>query len=142
MRQLLANALTLRYKARMRILMRSAAALQLALLCPAALFMTAFLVRAGDVPQYDLARFAQRIVMLYSGRMWTLWLLLLALPFAALVTGFLTLRRSWNGDIETAPAKQHALATIPAPIATLFVAGTTLISACILAIVVLHMLAN
>jgi hypothetical protein len=126
----------------MRTLIRGVAAMQLALICPAALFMSAFLVGAGDPPQYDLARIAQRIVTLYSGRMWTLWLLLLALPFTALVAGFVTLRRSWNGDTDTAPAGQHALAMIPAPIATLFVAGTTSISACILAVVVLHMLAN
>lgn len=104
----------------MRILARLTAATQLALIFPAALFMTAVLVGAGDAPQYELARVAQRIVMWYSARIWTLWLLLLALPHGV----------------------RQSLATIPAPVATLFVAGTTLTSAGILAIVVLHMLAN
>ena len=104
--------------------------------------MTAVLVAAGDAPQYELARIAQRIVMWYSARMWTLWLLLLALPFAVLVTGSATLLRSWNHDVELPHAARQSLATIPAPLATLFVAGTTLTSAGILAIVVLHMLAN
>ena len=77
----------MRYKARMRTLIRAVAAMQLALIFPAALLMTAVLVGAGAAPQYDLARMAQRIVMWYSGRMWTLSMLLLALPFAVLVTG-------------------------------------------------------
>src|SRR5207245_1302270 len=126
-------------KVSMRILTRLVAAIQVAFIFPAALFMTAVLVGAGDRPQYDLARIAQRIVMWYSARMWTLWLLLLALPFAVLVTGCATLVRSWNRDLEPPHA---ALAMIPAPLATLFVAGTTMTSAGILAIVVLHMLAN
>jgi len=32
--------------------------------------------------------------MWYSGRIWTLWILLFALPFAVLVTGCVTLLRS------------------------------------------------
>ena len=142
-RQPLADALTLRYKARMRTLTRVVAAMQLALIFPAALFMTAVLVAAGDAPQYDLARIAQRVVIWYSGRMWTLWLLLLAMPLAVLVIGCATLLRSWIRDVELPHTARQSLATlVPAPLATLFVAGTTLTSAGILAIVVLHMLAN
>jgi hypothetical protein len=127
----------------MRMLIRIVAAMQLALICPAALFMAAVLVGAGDPPQYDLARLAQRVVMWYSARMWTLWLLLLALPFAVLVAGCVTLLRSWNRDVALPHAARQSLATmIPAPLATFFVAGTTLTSAGILAVVVLHMLAN
>jgi hypothetical protein len=139
----LVDALTLCYKALMRTLTRVVAAMQLALIFPAALFMTAVLVGAGDGPQYDLARIAQRIVIWYSARMWTLWLLLLALPFAVLVSGTVTLVRGWGRDVELPHAARQSLATmIPAPLATLLVAGTTLTSASILAIVVLHMLAN
>ena len=136
-----ADALTLCYKALMRTLTRFVAAMQLALIFPAALFMTAVLVGAGAAPQYDLARIAQRIVMWYSARMWTLWLLLLALPFAVLASGAVMLLRSWNRDVPH-EARQSLATVIPAPLATLLVAGTTLTSAGILAIVVLHMLAN
>ena len=38
--------------------------------------------------------------MWYSGHMWTLWVLLLALPFAGMVTGCGTLLREWNRDLE------------------------------------------
>lgn len=126
----------------MRTLIRLSAAVQLALIIPAALFLTAVLVSAGDAPQYDLALLAQRIVKWYSARTWTLWLLLLALPLAVLVAGCATLLRSWNHEAElTHPARQ-SLAMIAAPLATLFVAGMTLMSASILAVVALHMLAN
>ncbi len=124
----------------MHTLTRFIAAIQLALILPAALFMTAVLVAVGDAPQYDLAHVAQRIVTWYSARMWTLWLLLLGLPFAVVVTGCATLLRSWNHGVELPHPTR--LAMIPAPLATLSVAATTLLSAGILAIVVLHMLAN
>ena len=84
----------------MQVLTRVVAAVQVALVLPAALFLTAVLVGTGDAPQYGLARIAQRIVMWYSARMWTLWLLLLALPFVVLIAGCVTLRRSWNRHIE------------------------------------------
>ncbi len=124
----------------MQIVTRVIAAMQLALILPAALFMTAVLVSVGDAPRYDLARGAQGIVMWYSARTWTLWLLLLGLPFAGLVAGCATLVRSWKHGVELAQSAR--LAMIPAPLAMLFIAGTTFISAAILAIVVLHMLAH
>jgi len=136
-----ADALTLCYKALMRTQTRFVAAMQLALIFPAALFMTAVLVGAGGAPQYDLARTAHRIVMWYSARMWTLWLLLLALPFAVLASGAVMLLHRWKRDVPH-EARQSLATMIPAPLATLLVAGTTLTSAGILAIVVLHMLAN
>ena len=138
----LSGACTLRYKVTMRTLIRFVAAMQLALIFPAILFITAVLVAAGGAPQYDLARMAQRIVMWYSARMWTLWSLLLALPLAVLAIGCATLLRSRNGGSELPHAGRQSLAMIPAPLATLLVAGTTLTSAGILAIVILHMLAN
>lgn len=126
----------------MRTATRIIAAMQLVLIVPAALFMTAVLVAAGDAPKYDLARVAQRIVIWYSGRMWTLGLLLLALPCVVLIAGCATLLAAWNHDIEVPHSARQSLATIQAPLATLGVVGTTLASAAILAIVVLHMLAH
>ena len=73
--------------------------MQLALILPAALFMTSVLA-ASDPRDDDLARFAQQIVMWYSGRMWTLWLRLLALPVGVLTAGSAALQRRWNGDVE------------------------------------------
>jgi len=116
--------------------------MQLVLIIPAALFMTAVLVTAGDTPKYDLARLAQRIDIWYSGRIWTLWLLLLALPCIVLIAGCATLLATWKHDVEVLHSSGRSLATIQAPLATLGVVGTTFASAAILAIVMLHMLAN
>lgn len=126
----------------MRRLTRFVAAMQLALIFPASLFLTAVLVGASHA-EYDLGRIAQQIAIWYSARMWTLWLLLLGLPFTVLVCGAVTLVRGWNRDVEMPHAGPQSLASIiPAPFATLFIAGTTFTSAAILAVVVLHMLAN
>jgi hypothetical protein len=51
------------------------------------------------------AQTAQRVVMWYSARQWTLWVLLITLPFAVLVTGFVTLARNWRDDLELALAR-------------------------------------
>lgn len=126
----------------MRTLTRVIAGVEIALICPAALFMTALVVRTLRPPQDEPARIAQQIVMWYSVRMWTLWLLLLALPVAVLVTGGATLLRNWNRDVVLPQTVRQSLASIRDPLATLFVAATTLTAAGILAVVVLHMLAN
>ena len=126
----------------MRILTRVIAALELVLIFPAALFMTALVVRNLQPLQYEPAHTAERIVLWYSGQMWTLWVLLLALPFAVLVIGCSTLLRDWNRDVALPNMARQSLAVMRAHPATLFVAATTLTAAGILAIVVLHMLAN
>ena len=104
--------------------------------------MTSLVVRSLQPLQDDPAHTAQQIVSWYSGRLWTLWVLLIALPFAALVTGGGTLLHSWNSDVELPPAKWQTVSGIRAHLATLLVAAATLTAGGILAIVILHMLAN
>jgi hypothetical protein len=113
------------------------AALDLVLIVPAALFMTALVMR--NLPLQEVANAAQRIVMWYSEKMWTLWVLLLALPFTVLITGCMTLFRD---RIEMPHAAGQPLGLIRAEPVSLFVAAQTLGAAGILAIVVLHMMAN
>jgi len=112
---------------------RIVAAFELVLLFPAALFMAALAVRNLNSVQYGLAHTAQQIVMWYAGRMWTLWVLLLAMPMTVLVTGCATLRHNWNPGLQQL-VRLHWT--------TLFVAVMTLAAAGILLIVILHMLAN
>ena len=69
-------------------------------------------------------------------------MLLIALPFAVLVTSCATLLRSWNGDVELPHDTRQTLAAIRAHGTTLFVAAATLTAGGVLVIVVLHMLAN
>jgi hypothetical protein len=121
---------------------RVIAVLELVLIFPAALFMTALTLRNLQPLQYESARSAQQLVMWYAGRMWTLWVLLLGLPFIVLVSGCAELRRSWNRDIALPLASQKSLAMVRAHLASLCIAATTLIAGVILPIVVLHVLAN
>src|SRR5579864_6850130 len=102
---------------------RAIAALQLVLIFPAALFLTAVVVRYVP-PLHDGA---QGIVMLYAGKMWTLWVLLVTLPLCVLVTGCAALLRSWNRDVELPNgARQSLIVASGQPSATLLVAATTL----------------
>jgi len=113
------------------------AALDLLCIVPAALFMLALIIRR--LPLHDMANTAQQIVMWYSGRMWTLWVLLLALPIVVLITGCVAL---FGERIQTPDVTPNTLALIHGQPGSLFVAGLTLSAAGILAVVILHMLAN
>ena len=121
---------------------RMIAALEAALLFPAALFMTALVVRELRPLPYEPAHSAQQLVLWYAGRMWTLWILLLALPLTVLGIGCATLLRNWTQELALAQNVRQSLAAVRANVATLLVAAATVAAAGILVIVVLHMLAN
>ena|ERR1700720_1455957 len=122
---------------------RTIAAAELLLIAPAALFMTALFVRNLQPLRYEPARTAERIVTWYAVRPRVgLWLLLMALPLAVLVTGCVTLLRSWTDDVELRQAARHTLAAIRAHLATLLVAAATLTAGVVLVIVALHSLTD
>ena len=121
---------------------RIIAVLELVLIFPAALFMTALALRNLEPLQYEPAHSAQQLVLWYAGRMWTLWVLLLGLPFIVLTSGFAELLHGWNRDIVMPFTARQWLAMVRAHLATLLIAVTTLLAGVILAIVVLHVLAN
>lgn len=115
---------------------------ELVLIFPAALFMAALMLRHLAPLPYESARSAQQLVMWYAGRMWTLWVLLLGLPFIVFVSGCAELRRNWNRDIVVQLTSRKPLAIVRAHLTSLAIAATTLIAGVILTIVVLHVLAN
>jgi hypothetical protein len=121
---------------------RVIAVMELVLVFPAVLFMTALVLRNLQPLQYEPARSAQQLVMWYAGRMWTLWFLLFGLPLIVLVSGCAELLRSYNRDIVLSLTSQKSLAMVRAHLSALFIAATTLMAGVILAIVVLHVLAN
>ena len=100
---------------------RAITALELLLVFPSTLFMTALVVRQLRPLQYEPSHTAHQIAMWYAGRQWTLWAFLIALPLAALVTGCVALRAR----------KASGLVTL-----------TTVIAGVVLAIVAAHMLRN
>jgi hypothetical protein len=106
---------------------RTVAALTVALLIPASLFMLALLVRNFTPLPFKVTDAAQQIVAWYSARMWTLWVFLLALPTTVMASGAATLRYK-NEDL---PRIWRGLLAV-----------VTLAAGGILAIVVLHMMAN
>jgi hypothetical protein len=109
------------------------AAGELMLILPALLFLTAVVVRNIQ----PLTEPAQQVVVWYAARLWTLWILLIALPLAALATGCATLLLRWvnagtgrfSGAI-TARAVERVIAL------------ETLTAGVILSVVILHMLAS
>ena len=121
---------------------RLAPAVQLLLIFPAVLFMGALVVRNLTPLQDEPAHTAQQIVMWYAGRMWTLWLLLIALPLGVLVTGCITFGRNWSGDAGLLQRVKQTIAVTRGNGVMLAVALLTVTAGVILWIVVLHMLAN
>ncbi len=75
---------------------RMVGALQVLLISPAALFLAALVVRRLPPHAAEPAHTAEQIAMWYIVRLWTLWVLLSALPLIALVTGLLTLLPGWD----------------------------------------------
>ena len=105
---------------------RFAAALEVLLILPGAVFMAAVFMQGA----FAHPRNAEALVTWYGARAWTLWLLLILLPMAALVAGSVTLLR------------RESLTVLRAHFATFVVTATTVAAAAILAVVVLHMAAN
>jgi hypothetical protein len=126
----------------MNINKRTIAATQLVLLIPAALFMLALVARTLGPLQLEPAQTAQQIVMWYAGRMWTLWVLLLALPMAALVSGCAALLWTWKDGTEARQSARQAPEGMRLRGATLIIAAATLAAGVMLAVVVVHMLMN
>ena len=126
----------------MHINKRTIATTQLVLIFPAALFMVALLVRYLQPLLYEPTHTAQLIVMWYSGRVWTLWVLLIGLPLAVLVIGCVTLMKGWIIDTKPQQTIPQLSAKIRLHPAMLMIVTVTLVAALVLAVVAVHMLMN
>jgi hypothetical protein len=123
---------------------RAVAATELLLVCPAALFVVALFVRSIQSQELEPARSANQVVMWYVGLGPSvgLWGLLVTLPLAVLCLGGATLLQRWATDAELRHAVQQTLRALHQHMATAIVTAATFMAACILAIVVMHMLTN
>lgn len=127
----------------MKTLRRSLAAVELLLVFPAVLFMTALFTRNIQPQKYEPAHTAQLIVDWFAARTYIgLWLLLIALPLSVLLIGAITLFRDWRRDAALRDSTLKAIALIRAHAAILFIAGATATAFGILAIVALHLLTD
>jgi cytochrome b561 len=122
---------------------RAIATVELLFVFPAALFMTSLFLRQMQPTQYQPARAAQRIVEWFSARPHLgLAVLLIALPFAALVMGSAMVLRHWQTGGEFRSAALETVNLLRAHVAMLIVTGTTLMAGGILAIVAVHMITD
>jgi hypothetical protein len=127
----------------MKTISRTAAAAELLLIFPAVLFMTSLFAREIQPMQFEPAHTAKRIVDWYAAQPHIgLWLLLIAMPLAGLITGCIVLLRAWRGNAELRQAAHQTFATVRAHLATLLVAVATVAAFGILAIVALHMITD
>src|ERR1700692_236127 len=121
---------------------RALAAAHLLLISPAVLFLVAVVVQGLQPLQKEPAHTAHNIVMWYAERMWTLWVLLLALPLSVLISGCISLLQGSSAGSQVASLAQKTIAALRPAAARTSVAVTTVTAAIILGIVILHMLAN
>jgi len=124
------------YKVSMKTIKRTIAIVELLLVFPAALFMTALFLR-------EVQPLAQtgRLVDWFSHHMVLgLYVFLVAMPLAAFVVGFAFVLRSWRSDAGFRRATLEIFTTVRAHLASLLIAGATLMAGGILAIVAMHMI--
>lgn len=127
----------------MKSILRALATLELVLIFPASLFMTALFVRNVQPQEVEPAHTAQRIVEWFAARTHVgLWLLLMAFPLAVLVIGCISLARSWRFRPELRRATIQCAIAIRRNLSTLLIALSTTAAAVILGIVALHAIAN
>jgi hypothetical protein len=125
----------------MRTIQRSLAATEILLVLPATLFMTSLFVRNLQPAPFEPAQTARRVVEWFVTKPFIgLDLFLIALPLAAFILGGTAVLRSWRADEELRRAASEMLAAARAHLAMLLIAGATLVSGCVLAIVALHMI--
>jgi hypothetical protein len=127
----------------MKTIRRSLAALELLLVFPAVLFMTALFARSIQPGVYEPAHTAQRIVDWYASSPHVgLWILLIALPLAVLIIGAVTLLREWSRDDSLRDATRQMLGLARTHAAALLIASTTSTAFVILAIVAMHVITD
>jgi hypothetical protein len=119
------------------------ATLELVLIVPAALFMTALFVRNLQPQQFEPAHTAQRIVDWYAARTHLgLWIFLIGFPLAVLLIGSVSLMRSWRADPTLRLTAHEWAVSLRRHFAVIVVALDTATSAAVLAIVALHLITD
>ena len=117
------------------------AALALALVCPAVLFVAALFLRQVAPLQSEPARKAQRIVSWYAAHpQLSLWVLLFLLPLSSLVLGTAALLRTWGDNPRLQDVTWRALAAIPAHWPAMSIGGATLLAFAIVVMITAHLL--
>lgn len=132
--------MALLYKAIMGFTNDVIAALAVALLCPAVLFLTALFFRQVAPPESKPARRAERIVTWYAAHpQLALWVVLFLLPLSAFILGSAALLRTWGDNPRLQDVTWRALAAIPAHWPAMSIGGATLLSAALVVTITAHL---
>ncbi len=116
------------------------AALALALLCPAVLFLTALFLRQVAPPESEPVRRAERIVTWYAAHpQLSLWVLLFLLPLSSFILGTAALLRTWGENPRLQDVTWRALAAIPAHWPAMSIGGATLLAAALVVAITAHL---
>ena len=119
------------------------AALALALVGPAVLFVTALSIRRVPPPESEPARTAERIVRWYAAHpQLALWVLLLLLPLSAFILGSAALLRTWGDNPQLRYYLWRALAETLEHWPAVSIGGATLLSAGVLTMITAHLMAG
>ena len=128
------------YKATMSFTNDVIAALALALVCPAVLFVAALLVRQVLPLASEPARRAERIVAWYAAHpQLALWVLLFLLPLSAFILGSAALLRTWGENPRLQDIAWRALAAIPAHWPAMSIGAATLLAAALVVMITAHL---
>jgi len=110
------------------------------MILPSTLFMAALFVRNVQPPQYEPAATALRIVAWYAAHpQIALTGFLITLPLLVFVSGSVAVVREWKRDEDLRNAARRVFASLNVHLAVFSIAVATVIAACILAIVGLHL---
>ena len=120
----------------MKAIKRTIATIELLLVFPASLFMIAlFLREVQPLAQTGLLVqwFSHHVVL-------GLYVFLIAMPLAAFLVGCAMVLRSWRSDAELRRTTLEVFASVRAHVASLLIAGATLMAGGILTLVAMHMI--
>lgn len=127
----------------MKTIRRAIAVIELLLILPATMFMTALFVKNLQPIQYEPAHAAQWLVNWFSLHLVLgLYLFLMAMPMAALILGFSSVLACWRHDAELREATLKMFDSLRPHLSTLVIACSSLVAGGIMAIVALHMIAE
>jgi hypothetical protein len=117
------------------------AALALALVCPAVLFVAALFLRQVPPPESEPARSADRIARWYAAHpQLALWGFFFLLPLSAFILGSAALLRTWGDNPRLQDVTWRALAAIPAHWPAMSVGVTTLLSLGVMVMITAHLM--
>ena len=120
----------------MKTIKRTVAIIELLLVFPASLFMIALFLREVQ----PLAQTGRLVEWFSHNVVLGLYVFLIAMPLAAFLIGCVIVLGSWRSDLEFRRATLEIFNTVRAHVASLLIAGVTLMAGGILAIVAIHMI--